>query len=438
MAAVMSASEWVEDFDRLVAALGELPLAEVQRRCVLGRSKLDAAEVRRLAAEIGADGDDTRARRRARAGGARSKASARKAAARAAAVAKNRTLGDDLASGDLSEEKLDTIADAASDDSSAATDQDFIDRIKKSSVDAGKKLSKERKNRKRDESFHERQRRMRSARRWEEPASGLAAITLRGDDATVQEIWNTVLQREKQLREQDGGREVPRGQHPRTREQRLFDAFAGVVLNKPGSGGVMARPSTMLLVPVDGSDPHIAGGSPVTDDYARKLLERAELSIMLIDATTSRPLWLGRTARNATTSQYLALVARDGGCVMCGANWVTCEAHHTIPWHSPARGETDLDNLALVCTDCHHHIHQANLTLTQQSNNTWTTRPATPNETPVQRHHRRPDRRGQSGKPNPAAQSARTTAAPRRTHRPSTTGKRTLMFGSSNDGDDPA
>ncbi|MEM7096583.1 MAG: hypothetical protein AAF567_26510, partial [Actinomycetota bacterium] len=156
MAAVGSTECWGQRFDALVAELDELPLADVQRRCVLGRSKLDAAEVRRLAAEIGADGDDTRARRQARAGGARSKASARKAAARAAAVAKNQSLGDDLAAGDLSEEKLDTIADAASDDSSAATDQDFIDRIKKSSVDAGKRLAKERKNRKRDESFHER------------------------------------------------------------------------------------------------------------------------------------------------------------------------------------------------------------------------------------------------------------------------------------------
>ncbi|MEM7092330.1 MAG: HNH endonuclease signature motif containing protein [Actinomycetota bacterium] len=433
MEAVMSASKWVKDFDRLIAALDDLPLADVQRRCVLGRSKLDAAEVRRLAAEIGADGDDTRARRQARAGGARSKSAARKAAARASAVAKNRSLGDDLASGDLSEEKLDTIADATSDDSSAATDQDFIDRIKKSSVDAGKKLAKERKNRSRDESFHQRQRRMRAARRWEDPASGLAAITLQGDDATVQEIWNTVLQREKQLREQDGGRDVPQGQHPRTREQRLFDAFGDVVLHKT-SGGVMARPSTMLLVPVDGSDPHIAGGSPVTDDYARKLLERAELSIMLIDATTSRPLWLGRTARNASSSQYLALVARDGGCVMCGANWVTCEAHHAVPWHAPARGEANLDNLALVCTDCHHHLHQTNLTLTRQPDNTWTTRPATPAETPAQRHrkHKPPPTRPST---TPHAQPAATT--PRRTHRPTSTGKQTTPAQATGD-DDPA
>ncbi|MEM7096246.1 MAG: HNH endonuclease signature motif containing protein, partial [Actinomycetota bacterium] len=420
MAAVGTTECWGQRFDALVAELDELPLADVQRRCVLGRSKLDAAEVRRLAAEIGADGDDSRARRQARAGGARSKASARKAAARAAAVAKNQSLGDDLASGDLSEEKLDTIADAASDDSSAATDQDFIDRIKKSSVDAGKKLAKQRKNRKRDESFHERQRRMRSARRWEEPASGLAAITLQGDDATVQEIWNTVLQREKQLREQDGGRDSKPTEHPRTRQQRLFDAFADIVLNKPSGGSTMARPSTMLLVPVDGTDPHIAGGSPVTDDYARKLLERAELSIMLIDATTSRPLWLGRTTRNATSSQFLALVARDEGCVMCGANWVTCEAHHRTPWHAPARGETDLDNLALLCTDCHHHLHQTNLTLVQEHGGAWTTRTATKTETPAQRHR---ERKAPPTRPHTTTPAQRGSATQRRTHRPASTGK---------------
>ena len=71
---------WIEALDLVVGALEDLPLPEVQARCLLARSKFEAVEVRRLASEVTADGDDGRARRLAKAGGGRSKRAARAAA----------------------------------------------------------------------------------------------------------------------------------------------------------------------------------------------------------------------------------------------------------------------------------------------------------------------------------------------------------------------
>ena len=77
--------------------------------------------------------------------------------------------------------------------------------------------------------------------------------------------------------------------------------------------------------------------------------------------------------------------------MLCGAPASRCEAHHLLPWEAPAKGETNINNLALVCEDCHHHIHDSLLTLfwtlddpdvNGHRKRRWHTRPATPDETP--------------------------------------------------------
>ena len=94
-------------------------------------------------------------------------------------------------------------------------------------------------------------------------------------------------------------------------------------------------------------------------------------------------LWQGRSKRNVTRGQWLALVVRDGGCVLCTAGHTTCEAHHLVPWNAPAKGETNIDELALVCTDCHHRIHDNRLTLYfDVKRQKWRLRAARPDEIP--------------------------------------------------------
>ena len=411
MAAVVADRQWVEALDLVVGALDELPLPEVQARCGLARAKFEAVEVRRLAAEVGADGDDRRARKLAGRGD-RSKASARRAAARAAAVSQNPGLADDLASGALTDEKLDAIADAASGDESAATDDEFIDEIKKRSVDPGRKLARQRRTQaKSGEREHEKQRRLRNARRWKDSLTGLSILQLAGDDASIEELWNLIGAEEKRLKEADGGRDLPASQHPRTFDQRLFDAAANLISGGSGRGfgSRGAKPSIVVTVPVDGSAARVVGGGSLPDSAVRELLERADVSLELIDSVTSQPLWHGRLKRHASAAQWVALIVRDGGCVLCDAHWSRCEAHHMIPWHAPAKGNTNIDELALVCVTCHHELHADELTLERLDDGTYKTRPAAPDEV-APRRPQRPHERSVG-----AARTGRSTG--RRAHR---------------------
>ena len=74
------------------------------------------------------------------------------------------------------------------------------------------------------------------------------------------------------------------------------------------------------------------------------------------------PLALGRTARRASAGQWAALIARDRGCIRCGRIPRYCHAHHIIHWKNG--GLTDLSNLALLCSRCHHDLHHGHYTIT--------------------------------------------------------------------------
>ena len=68
--------------------------------------------------------------------------------------------------------------------------------------------------------------------------------------------------------------------------------------------------------------------------------------------------------------QWLALIARDEGCIGCGLDPARCEAHH-IRWVRHA-GPTDIDNLVLVCSHCHHLIHDAGWRVLADDDGRWT------------------------------------------------------------------
>ena len=63
----------------------------------------------------------------------------------------------------------------------------------------------------------------------------------------------------------------------------------------------------------------------------------------------------GRDKRGFTRAQRLALAERDGGCACCGAPVAWTEVHH-LEWWSHG-GTTDLTNGVLLCTACHHRLH---------------------------------------------------------------------------------
>lgn len=63
----------------------------------------------------------------------------------------------------------------------------------------------------------------------------------------------------------------------------------------------------------------------------------------------------GRRKRDFTGAQKMLLVERDGGCAGCGAPPGRTHAHH-IRWWSRGGG-TGIDNGILLCSSCHHRIH---------------------------------------------------------------------------------
>ena len=134
---------------------------------------------------------------------------------------------------------------------------------------------------------------------------------------------------------------------------------------------------------VSGEDPHgrceIPGVGPIPRSELERLACDAELFGLLFSGK-GEPLWHGRAKRSVTDAQRRALIARDGGCVLCAEEPARCEAHHITPWAKPGNGPTDIDNLALLCGTCHRRLHNHKRALTRNPDGTWTT-------TPDPRHH---------------------------------------------------
>nr|WP_296772771.1 HNH endonuclease signature motif containing protein [Rhodococcus sp. (in: high G+C Gram-positive bacteria)] len=99
---------------------------------------------------------------------------------------------------------------------------------------------------------------------------------------------------------------------------------------------------------------HLDWTHAISTSLARLLACDADLTPFIVDEHDV-PLAMGRTVRLATPEQRRAVTLRDRCCVMCGraADW--CQIHHIVYWEDG--GNTDITNLALVCTACHRRIH---------------------------------------------------------------------------------
>ena len=126
----------------------------------------------------------------------------------------------------------------------------------------------------------------------------------------------------------------------------------------PDSGGTPAT----LIITIDIEDLLAGTGYGITSDgtlirteQVRDLTDQAEVFYAFLDRN-GVPLNLGRTRRIATAANQPPLIARDGGCSFPGCDrapeW--CERHHVIPWIEG--GETNLNNLTLLCRYHHHNF----------------------------------------------------------------------------------
>ena len=244
---------------------------------------------------------------------------------------------------------------------------------------------------------------------------GTDVLHVEGASQNIDEIEASLRRVADQLYRADGGRDTSAAKHPRTRDQRAFDAAHQLLTaaaspangeddsgsSTSGSRGSGRSATFFIAATID----QVTGA----DDTPLNWIGSGQLPPTMVDYLACNGefidqifnqvgdiLWQGRAVRNATRAQIKALISRDQGCVVCGAHHSLCEAHHLVPWNAPAKGRTDVDKLALVCGSCHTRIHEQKQTLYRDSKGRWQLRNATvdeiaPDRPETRRKHAQPE-----------------------------------------------
>jgi len=185
---------------------------------------------------------------------------------------------------------------------------------------------------------------------------GMTVLHGEFDPVTGAELKNRLDAATDALFHTDGGR--GEADERRTPEQRRADALMMLVTGSAADRRRHVRHQVPLVIHERSGETaaQLVDGTPVPIHAAKRLMCGADIHPILFDDATNQPVALGRTVRLASKPQWLALIARDGGCVACGAAPSRCAAHHVEPWLEG--GRTDLDNLVLLCAHHHTLVHE--------------------------------------------------------------------------------
>lgn len=148
---------------------------------------------------------------------------------------------------------------------------------------------------------------------------------------------------------------------PRTAKQRRADALAELV----SAGAANRSPSGVSEISVlvdledlsSGDGAQLEDGSPLGSRLYDLITCSSIVSVILGTRRKNVfvPLALARGKRGASASQWKALIVRDRGCIRCGRSPRFCHAHHVHHWRHG--GATDVRNMVLLCSRCHHDLH---------------------------------------------------------------------------------
>ncbi len=402
-------------FDVLVTALRRLPDGMIVDACTGYEQALTAERLLAVARMVGSSGNAAIDRRRARnamfngSGPERSRWAVNRDARRSAAFVANRHLAEAVSGGRLTLEAVDALV-KASDDESGEIPVELVESVRGLAPDQAARVVTEHLEAVATATDvaveYDRQREARRAYHYESPASGsrpaLSGIALEGPEADIARVWGQVSAWADAAYQAEGGRDVPVKDHA-SLDNRRFDAVAGAVIGEPGVGNRGAgRPSVLITVDAESlfgdTDAPVVASQLGVGPIPEKLLAEYAVSgsiAAVLKRFDGSPLWFGRSRRRASDAQFLALAVRDRGCVLCRAGVDRCQAHHVMPWTAPGQGKTDVDGLALLCQRCHGDLHHRNHTLQCEAASVgrriWSTRPATPSETPAAkpRHRKR-------------------------------------------------
>jgi hypothetical protein len=126
------------------------------------------------------------------------------------------------------------------------------------------------------------------------------------------------------------------------------------------------KPAMVIIFDVDKWEARIAGGGPIP--ITASLLDQARNDLYYcFKNMAGEVLKFGRSRRDPTPVQRLALVVRDERCLYpgCHAPPERCDVHHTNEVVKD-KGLTDVEVMGLFCKSHHRHIHVNDLVVIRE------------------------------------------------------------------------
>ncbi|MGC4173936.1 DUF222 domain-containing protein [Demequina sp.] len=140
------------------------------------------------------------------------------------------------------------------------------------------------------------------------------------------------------------------------------DALADLAVHRMGCQKGPKSAQTTVVVHAAVEDIVKGTGAAYCHGYAGpiclEMLSQIAFGLQVVPAVTGKgglALFLGDATRFFTPAQKLAIALRDKGCARCGAPVSHCDVHHIKFWSND--GPTDVDNGVLLCSVCHHRLH---------------------------------------------------------------------------------
>jgi len=189
---------------------------------------------------------------------------------------------------------------------------------------------------------------------WDEDGALVVRARLAPEDGA---LFLRALEAARRLQEREWSEEHGSAEPRRPTNADSLVAMADMALgdeNAGRSGG--ERYQVVVHVDADGGACALDDGPALSEETARRLA--CDASLVEITERDGEPLSIGRKTRTIPLGMRRALQARDRRCRFPGCdNRRFLDAHHIRHW---ARGgETNLDNLVLLCTRHHRFVHEA-------------------------------------------------------------------------------
>ena len=345
------------------------------------RSTLAAMEAE-LVGEIARREGDAAAEEMLRRDQKRSRSGARKAVKTAGQLEWAPTVAEKLAEGAITPEAAGLILEAGGE---VSVDQHaLLKAAEEEPEDQFRRTLKEHVNQRTSEEElerrRERQRRLRRAS-ISEQGDGMFHLFAQLDPLTGARVKAALISKSDQLFRGEDPKDRP------TAPQRFADALAELICTNDSAsggsgggsgGGAPAGVELLVLADYDQvrdaiTNARLADGTRLTEAETLAVACDAKILPGIFNKHTGNPL-LGRSRRKVSSRHRKRLVARDGGCIGCGASHTICEVHHDHHWAHG--GETTLDNTCLVCWRCHHvRIHLQGEVITRHPNGRRTLAP---------------------------------------------------------------